>query len=93
MRVFRTYLQGILFIKEFPSTFSEATVAESTATVLWRRSAGTSRSAATTKRPLIRLLCPWEIYWKTFFCFFKYPVNKSRRPASKLYLFENVMNI
>ena len=25
--------------------------------------------------------------------FFKYPVNKSRRPASKLYLFENVVNI
>ena len=30
---------------------------------------------------------------ENIFCFFKYPVNKSRRPASKLYLFENVMNI
>ena len=44
--------------------FTKATVTESTAAVLWRRPAGTPRSAATTQRPLIRLLWPWEMYWE-----------------------------
>ena len=39
----------------------KATVSGSSAAVLWRRSAGTSRSAATTQRPLIWLLWPWEM--------------------------------
>ena len=58
--------------KLFSSKFPKATVTGPTVAVLWRRSAGTSRSAATTQRPLIRLLWPWDMHWKIYL-FFKIP--------------------
>ena len=72
MQVFLTYLQSIEKTKNVSCTSPKATVTESTAAVLWRRSAGTSRSAATTQQPLIRLLWPWDMHWKIYL-FFQIP--------------------
>ena len=63
---------GYLKKQKIYNIFTKATVTESTAAVLWRRSAGTSRSAATTQRPLIRLLWPWDMHWKIYL-FFQIP--------------------
>ena len=91
--VFRTYLHGILKnTKCLPVHFPRS-----------QQSDQRRRNDRPTRRTLLAREREWtwgvdatvalENVMANIICFFKYPVNNFQRSASKLYLFENVMNI